>query len=204
MSARPRWLAWGLIVYGVLGIALVVSGASIGLGLAGRIEQLASAAEETLTAAADSTRAAADSFASVDSSLERADASARQAAGLSRDASATLGSLADAMTISILGAQPLLPLAADFTTSADQASALADTLDGVADSMTATQDDVAVIGEELDDLSRQIDELRGAASTGDAPQLRLFVVLLLAWITVPAVGALLLGAWLFRRPRPAA
>ena len=40
MSARPRWLAWGLIVYGVLGIALVVSGASIGLGLAGRIEQL--------------------------------------------------------------------------------------------------------------------------------------------------------------------
>jgi hypothetical protein len=204
MTGRSRWVAWGLIVYGVLGIALVVSGASIGLGLAGRIEELATASEGTLGAAADSTRAAADAFVGVDSSLEQADASARQAADLSRDASATLGSLANAMTISILGAQPLLPLADDFTTSADQASTLAGTLDGVADSLSDTQADVAVIGAQLDVLSRQIEQLQAAAAGGETPQLRLFVVLLLAWITVPAVGALILGLSLLRRAVPVA
>jgi len=196
---RRRGLAWGLIVYGVLGIALVASGASIGLGLAERIEELATAAEGTLSAAAESTRAAADSFASVDGSLEQANASATQAAALSREASATLGSLANAMSISILGAQPLLPLADDFNTSADQAEALAGTLDGVATSLGDTQTDVAVIGGELDELSRQIETLQSAATPGEAPQLRLFVVLLLAWITVPAVGALMLGLSLLRR-----
>jgi len=202
VNPRRRGLAWGLIVYGVLGIALVASGASIGLGLAGRIEELATAAEGTLAAAADSTRAAADSFTSVDSSLQQADASARQAADLSREASTTLGSLADAMSISILGAQPLLPLADDFATSAEQAEALAGTLDGVAESLGATQTDVGVIGQELDDLSRQIEALQTAAIPGEAPQLRLFVVLLLAWITVPAVGALILGLSFLRRAAP--
>jgi hypothetical protein len=196
---RRRGLAWGLIVYGVLGIALVASGASIGLGLAERIEELATAAEGTLSAAAESTRAAADSFTSVDGSLEQANASATQAAALSREASATLGSLANAMSISILGAQPLLPLADDFNTSADQAEALAGTLDGVATSLGDTQTDVAVIGGELEELSRQIETLQSAATPGEAPQLRLFVVLLLAWITVPAVGALILGLSLLRR-----
>ena len=199
MIPRRRGLAWGLIVYGVLGIALVASGASIGLGLAERIEELATAAEGTLSAAAESTRAAADSFASVDGSLEQANASATQAAALSREASATLGSLASAMSISILGAQPLLPLADDFNTSADQAEALAGTLDGVATSLGDTQTDVAVIGGELEELSRQIETLQSAATPGEAPQLRLFVVLLLAWITVPAVGALILGLSLLRR-----
>ena len=104
MAGRRRWFAWGLIVYGILGIALVASGATIGLGLAGRIEELATAADDTLTAAADSTQAASDSFTSIDSSLEQADASARQAADLSREASATLRALADAMSLSILGA----------------------------------------------------------------------------------------------------
>jgi len=199
---RRRGLAWGLIVYGVLGIALVASGASIGLGLAGRIEELATAAEGTLSAAAESTRAAADSFTSVDGSLEQANTSATQAAELSREASATLGSLANAMSLSILGAQPLLPLADDFNTSADQAEALAGTLDGVATSLGDTQTDVAVIGGELEELSRQIEALQNAATPGEAPQLRLFVVLLLAWITVPALGALILGLSLLRRAPP--
>jgi hypothetical protein len=200
MIQRRGWFAWGLIVYGVLGIALVASGATIGLGLAGRIEELSNAAEGTLSAAAESTRAAADSFASIDTSLEEADASARQAADLSREASATLGALADAMSVSILGAQPLLTLADDFSTSADQAAALAGTLDGVAESLGDTRTDVGVIGGELEGLSTQIGELRAATSSGETPQLRLFVVLLLAWITVPALGALLLGASLLRRP----
>ena len=51
-----------------------------------------------------------------------------------------------------------------------------------------------------DELGRQIEELQTAARPGETPQLRLFVILLLAWIAVPAIGALMLGLALLRRP----
>ena len=37
---RGRALAWGLIVYGILGLVLVIGGALIGLQAAGRVERL--------------------------------------------------------------------------------------------------------------------------------------------------------------------
>jgi hypothetical protein len=193
-------LGWGLVVYGVLGLALVASGAAIGLGVAGRIEQLATAADGTLDAAARSTRAAADSFSSVDGSLEEAGSSSVQAADLAREASGTFDALAGAMELSVFGAQPLLPLAGRFRDSADQAQTLGETLDRVSGSLDGTRSDVAGIGVELTHLADELETLQGAAEPGDGALLRLFVVLLLAWITVPAVGALLLGLSFLRRP----
>lgn len=198
---RRGALGWGLIVYGVLGIALVMTGAVIGLGVAGRIEALATAADGTLQAATRSTRAAATSFTSVDGSLAEAETSSGQAADLAREASVTLGALADAMQLSVFGAQPLLPLAGRFRDSADQADALGATLDGVATSLDGTRADAAEIGTELEDLAIELDTLQGAADPGDGGLLRLFVALLLAWIAVPAVGGVLLGLSLLRRPR---
>jgi len=144
MRARP--LAWGLIAYGLLGPLLVIGVAVIGLDVGGRIERLASSADGTLTAAARSTRAAADSFASIDGSLSEAQASADGAAILARDAGATLDSLAVAMQLSFFGAQPLLPLADEFTASADQAEQLGGRLDAVGSSLGDTRTDVAIIG----------------------------------------------------------
>ena len=198
---RRGALGWGLIVYGLLGIAIVVTGAGIGLGIADRIERLATAADGTLDAAARSTRAAATSFASVDGSLAEAETSSVQAADLARDASATLAALANAMELSIFGAQPLLPLAGNFRDSADQAEALGSTLDNVSSSLDGTRSDAAGIGVELETLADELETLQGAADPGDGGLLRLFVVLLLAWITVPAVGGILLGMSLLRRPR---
>jgi hypothetical protein len=202
MTPRRRWLGWGLIVYGVLGIALVMSGGGIGLGVAARIERLAAAADGTLDAAARSTRAAADSFTNVDGSLAEAGTSSVQAADLAREASTSLDALAGAMELSVFGAQPLLPLAARFRDSADQAMALGETLDGVSTSLEATRTDVSGIGIELESLADELETLQGAADPGDGRLLRLFVVLLLAWIAVPALGGLLLGLSLLRRPVP--
>jgi hypothetical protein len=198
---RRSALGWVLIVYGLLGIALVVTGAGIGLSVADRIERLASAADASLDSAARSTRAAAASFANVDGSLAEAGTSSVQAADLARDASATLDALADAMELSVFGAQPLLPLAGRFHDSADQARALGDTLDGVSSSLHATRADAAGIGVELEDLATELERLQGAADPGDGGLLRLFVLLLLGWITVPAIGGLLFGLSLLRRPR---
>jgi hypothetical protein len=198
---RRPLLGWALIVYGLLGIALVIGGAAIGLGLASQVERLAVTADGTLAAAVRSTDAAAAAFANVDTSMTEAQTSAEAAASLSRDASGTLASLARAMELSVFGAQPLLPLAGEFEASSEQASALGGTLDALGGSLGDTRTDVARIGTELEALSAELRALRETSGPGgSAPPLRSFVVLLLAWLLVPAIGAMLGGLVLLRRP----
>lgn len=200
---RRPLLAWSLILYGVLGLAVVVGGALIGLELASRVERLTANADGTLEAAVRSTDAAADAFTNVDASLSESESSADAAAALARDASGTLASLAQAMTLSVFGAQPLLPLAGEFEASAEQASALGETLDRVGGSLGDTRIDVASIGTELDGLSSELAGLRDTGGTGgSAPPLRLFVVLLLVWLLIPTLGGLLAGLALLRLPHP--
>lgn len=201
-----RWLlAWALILYGVLGLVLVLGGAVIGLDVASRIERLTAIADGTLAAAARSTDVAADALTNVDSSLAESQASADAAAELARDASGTFASLAQAMELSVFGAKPLLPLAGEFEASAEQASALAETLDSVGRSLGDTRTDVTRIGTELDGLSAELGALRDANdTTGTVPPLRIFVLLLLAWLLVPAAGGLLMGLALLRFARPPA
>jgi hypothetical protein len=200
---RRRLLGWALVLYGVAGLLLVIGGAGIGLEVAGRVERLAAAADGTLTAASSSTRAAAEAFGNVDASLAESQASAEGGADLARDASDTLASLAGTMELRILGTQPLLPLAGDFATSAEQASALADTLDRVGASLEGTREDVGGIGDELLELGVQLDGLRAetGAGAGDAPPVRILVLLLLAWLLVPALGGLVAGLALIGVPR---
>lgn len=196
---RRRLLAWVLILYGVLGLVLVLGGAAIGLEVSARVERLTATADGTLAAAARSTDVAADAFTNVDGSLSESQASADAAAELARDASVTMASLAQAMELSVFGAQPLLPLAGEFDASAEQASDLAETLDRVAASLGDTRTDVSRIGTELDALSAELGALREANGTGGtAPPLRFFVLLLLAWLLVPAAGGLLMGLALLR------
>jgi hypothetical protein len=197
---RRRPLAVALVVYGVVGIALVVVGAVVGLGLAARVERLAVSADDALLAAARTTRTAAEAFTSVDDSLDEAGASTETAASLAREASATLASLASAMELSIFGAQPLIALADDFTSSSEQADALADALDGVGTSLGDTRTDVAAIGVEMDRLAADLEAVRDTSEAGSAPPVRAFVGLLLAWLLMPAVGSILGGLLLWREP----
>ena len=192
-------LAWVLIAYGLAGFVLVAGGSVIGLDVAARVERLATSADGALASASRSTRAAAGAFTNVDQSLAEAQTSADAAAALARDASGTLASLGLAMELSIFGAQPLLPLAAEFDASSSQATALAETLDRVASSLGDTRPDVDRIGAELEELSDELDSLRGGADDdASTPPLRPFVILLLAWLLVPAAGALIGGVAMLR------
>ena len=202
MSVSRRGLGWLLVVYGAMGLALVTGGAFIGLDLAGRVERVAAEADTTLMAAARATEATADAFENVDGSLAEARASSDAAAALAREAAGTLASLAVAMELSVFGAQPLQPLAGEFAASADQASALADTLDDVGSSLGDTRTDAARIGPELTTLSEQLSAL-GAdperpRGTVGSPPLRAFVVLLLAWVGMQAFVSLVAGITLVR------
>ena len=203
MRISRRAAGWLLVIYGLLGFVLVVSGALVGLDAADRFERLATDANEAITSAAAATDAAADSFANVDASLAESRSSADAAAALARDASGTLAALASAMSLSILGAQPLLPLAAEFTTSAQQATELAETLDSVGSSLGDTRADVAQIAPQLERLSDELDALGGGSERGaGTPPLRVFVIVLLAWLLMQAVGSLL-GGLVLVRPRTA-
>ena len=198
-----RQLGWGLVVYGVVGIVLVIATAGFGLGAATRIDELADGAERTLDAAANSTGAAAEAMSGLDASLSETLASARNAAELSRDASRTLEALGRAMQVSVFGAQPLLPLADDFATSATQASALGDTLDRLGESLESSAPDVSRIGLELEGLRTELRGMRDAmADGGEGSPITAFVLLLLAWLLVPALGGLVAGLALIGLIRP--
>lgn len=203
MRISRQAAGWALIAYALLGFVLVASGALVGLDAANRFERLAGDADTALTSAADATDAAAESFANIDTSLGDARTSADAAATLAREASGTLTALATAMSLSILGAQPLLPLAAEFTTSAEQATELAETLARVGASLGDTRADVARIGPQLGRLSDQLDNLGSGAGRGaGTPPLRLFVLVLLAWLLMQAVGSLFGGLALIRSRAP--
>lgn len=198
-----RALGTLLVAYGVFGLVLTVAGMVVGFDLAARVERLTGTAGETIQAAARATRAAGDSFASVDSSLSESQSAAGSAADLARDASSTLDSLAVAMDLSIFGAQPLQPLGAQFSASADQAEQLAGTLDTVSSSLSDTRTDVASIGTELATLASRLEALESDAGVdAGAPPLRLLAGLVLAWIGLQAAGCLIYGASLLRPVRP--
>ena len=195
-------LAWGLVAYGLLGLALSIIGFTYGLDAAGQIERLAEATGTTLEAAARSTSAAADSFDSIDGSLVDAGESISQAATLSADAGATLDELSVAMNLSIFGAQPLAPLADEFADAAAQADELASTLTTSASSVTDVRADAAAVGAELDGLATELEALRDSVPDTSVP-VRGLVALLMAYLTLPAVAALVAGLLLLRAQRMA-
>jgi hypothetical protein len=195
-------LAWGLVAYGAVGMLLSIVGFTFGLDAAGRMERLAAASDTTLEAAAGSTAAAARSFGSIDASLVNSAASISQAATLATEAGATLDALSVAMNISVFGAQPLRPLADDFADAADQADELAATLTTTVGSVSDVRIDAEVIGVELEALATELDTLRD--SLPDEPvAIRGLVALLLAYLTLPAVAALVAGSLMLRALRQA-
>jgi hypothetical protein len=195
-------LAWGLIAYGLVGMALSIVGFTFGLDAADRLERLTAATDTTLEAAARSTAAAADSFDSIDASLVNAEDSIAQAATLSADAGATLDALSAAMSLSIFGAQPLQPLADEFADAADQADALATTLGTTVGSVADVRTDAEAIGVELDALAEELEALRASVPPDPVP-VRGLVALLLAYLTLPAVAALVAGSLMLRAHRAA-
>jgi len=195
-------LAWGLVAYGLLGLALSIVGFTYGLDAAGQIERMADATGTTLEAAARSTSAAADSFDSIDGSLVNAGESISQAATLSADAGATLDELSAAMNLSIFGAQPLAPLADEFADAAAQADELASTLTTSASSVSDVRADAAAVGEELGGLATELEALRDSVPDTSVP-VRGLVALLMAYLTLPAVAALVSGLLLLRAQRMA-
>lgn len=199
-----RMLGWLLVAYAGIGLVIVLVAAVVGGPLIARVDRLATSAAGTMTAATQATDAAADAFVGFDASLAEADAAVGDAADLSREASVTLDGLAVAMSLSILGQQPLLPLAGQFETSADQLRALGGNLDAVGGALVGNRDDIAELGirmralaDRMADLEDRIDDEQAARGL---PLGWLFYGFLL-WQLLPIAAAAIGGAWLLRHTR---
>jgi hypothetical protein len=202
-----RTLAWILIAYAAVGVVFLLIAVLVGEPLVARADRLASSASGSLDSAASAAAAAADSLDGFDDSLGRARSSTEQAAGLTSDAAGTMDSLADAMGLNVLGAQPLLPLADEFRTTAGELRDLGHSLGGIGQALSDNQSDLGAVGAQLDRLAQELGALRGGIGqeqAGASPPLSWLFYGFLAWQVLPMVAAALAGRWLLARTGVAA
>jgi hypothetical protein len=202
-------VALGLVAYGVIGIGLAV--ASL-LALAGPIAALDALAGRRADAVRWLDLAAAglaDAERSGDAAVEAlraAESSARSAAGLFRELSATMAGLRDASAISILGAQPLGGLTDDLDRVAGRSATLADEMGGLTGSLAAGHVSLDRLAQDAGRLQAELAGLRSVVLSSDGAgwparpggQVGL-VVLLVAWLVLPAVASLVVGIDRLRR-----
>ena len=187
-----RRVAIGLVLYGALGLVLVAVALVGGSSGIARIDAAAGSVAE----ASETLEAVGDAFAGFDTSLESAAKSASDAAAASRNASSTATRLADAMGVSIFGAQPLLSLATDFRRQATDLRDVAEDLDELGGSLARDRDDVRRIRDHVRVLSARLGAF--GSPTGGAGTAVLLVALLL-WLGVQALATLVVGIVLLRR-----
>ncbi len=197
-----RTLGWLLVAYAGIGAIFVVVAVVVGGPLMARADRLATSASGSLDSAAAAAAAAADSLGGFDDSLQKARGSTEQAATLTADAARTMDSLADAMGVNVLGAQPLLPLAGGFRTNAEQLRDLGGSLGGIGEALGTNQADLAAVGVQLHRLAQELGELRGGIGqeqAGASPPLSLLFYGFVAWQLLLIAGAAAGGRWLLVR-----
>jgi hypothetical protein len=212
-----RRIAWALVAYGVAGLLLTAASMATVLGALPSIDAIdrqRAAIVRSLDVAASGIADAEKGMTGAGGSLGSAAASARSAATLTDDLATTMASLRDASGITVLGSRPFADLTDDFDRVADRSRALGSSMTTLAASLDQDTQDFATVAADAAVLRTQIAGLRDALVTNgsdglDAGLRRLFaiVLLLLAWLGLPAIASLVGGSlWLRelgREPRAA-
>ncbi len=209
-----RRLSRGLIAYGVVGLLVAALGLAAMVWINGRIESLGdrvSSSVDELVVTLDRTAVALDDAATtagtftttIEQSAEALSAAADTIAGV-RGNLETLESVLRA--VDILGLTPLGPAADAVGGIANAIEGLDTRLASIADSLEGNQAALAANAESLqrvaDSTAAMADRLRSGvveASLDDVQAVLVVVLLLMvAWTSVPAFGALGVGIWLRR------
>ncbi len=202
-----RILAWLLAVYAAAGTVLVVAALLVGGPLVDRVNRLTASATRTMDAATAAADAAANALENFDTSLLEARDSATDAGNLSRETAGTMDALAAAMSLSVLGSQPLLPLADEFSVSANRMRQLGDNMDAIGSALTTNRDDLATVSAEMRELADSMvalgGRIRAERTGGDIPLTWLYYGFLV-WQVLPITAAAVGAAWLFRLTSPSA
>ncbi len=191
-----RAVAIGLTAYGVIGVVLLTVAFLVGGSAVDRIERLSVTLDGTLRAAAGTARSSVSALDNLDVGVGQGSSAAADAGRLADQAAVTSAQLSAAMGLSILGAQPLLPMAASFNDLTTQLRSLSGDLRSIGSALETSGRDLDGVRANMGELATRLEGLNtGGSSATIAPgsTLRLAFLGLLLWLAVPAVGALLIG-----------
>jgi uncharacterized protein YoxC len=208
---RGAWQLLGLVLiaYGVIGLVLL---SMVGTALAAPITQLDSitntveaqrtAALDSLERASDTIDRTADAVNGMDQSLADAKAATDRSSDIAVGVATSMTQLADSMTLTIFGVQPLIGLQPGFANSASQLNLLADDLKTISTALESNRGDALTVAQSLGELSGSLSRLTTAVRAGPHLELasasvdtvRVGVLALLAWLAVLALGAIGAGA----------
>ncbi len=191
--ARPFGLA--LVAWGLLGLVLiwlVAATAEPALSSADALGERETAVE--LRTALDTTVA---SLSGVGTSVLEGRRAAEDASTAVREIATTTDQLAEAMSLSIFGAQPFLSIAQGFERQTTSLEQLARDLDALTTALRRNETDVAALEASALVLRDRVDRIVPASSV-PASTLRPLLYALLGWLALAAVGAIGTGVWLVR------
>jgi hypothetical protein len=209
-----RAAAVGLVLYGLLGFALLLLGFSIVWQTFAGIDQLRgslSGQRQGLVGALRSTSTTLESatagFDNLEKTLADAHESSAGAAELARGMSKTMADLAGAAQVQVFGFQPFGQLGQGFNQASGQMLQLGDDLDRTSQSLGQNGGDIRAIKANLLEVRGQLDVLARAfeatpllgGSPGDLQPFKLAIYGLLIWLAGQALVSVLLGAALFDR-----
>lgn len=212
---HPRLRLVGLVVaaYGLVGLLMFVTVAVAINGPLERARALTVSLDEDregLVATMEQARATLVDMSlgvgGVDESLANAQGATDRAATISTSLASSMFNLRDAMSITILGTQPLQGLAAGFDTSGQQLSALATDLATISSSLNTNRGAVETTSASLGKLAVSLAELRVLVrdspdveiSTASLDAVRLAVYAICGWLAVLALGCVVGGLYLYR------
>lgn len=216
VARRRRRLGFGLIAFGATGLALSALAAALVLASLGGIGDAATGFERQRTEllsmvepAASALSSAADSASDAGASLTAASDASRRAAALSDRLASSFESLAGLGSLDILGTRPFAGVAAGFGDVATESRALSvdltTTADALATNVTDSQSvatDLRTLADRLRQLGTTIRPSSGSGAGVSIAAAEIVVLGLLAWLAVPAIASLWIGARLARN-RPA-
>jgi hypothetical protein len=207
-------LANGLVLYGILGVAIAAAGLLGSVWLWGRVGSVTDRTTTQVTTivatmdqAAAAVRDASASATSFAGTLERTEPAVRQVAAAIGDLRGDLRSVeAELRQVNILGSRPFGTVADQFGRMAADLEGLDERLAGIATDLTINRgslvtnaDSLAALGERLSAISTDVETRTIDEGLAEAPMLVTVVALLLvAWIALPAIGALWIGVSLRR------
>ena len=214
LRSGQRRLATWLIAYGVIGIALAIV-AAIALGWAGgrltavgdRVDTQIASVVETLDRTSTALGDAGTSATSFSVTMERTPPVVRQTAQAIADVRADLRAAEGQFSqIELLGRRPLGGVAEAFGRMATNLEGLDAQLDLIATDLESNRAALLANASSLSALGERLglvaEDLRGGVVEDGFSDLRtsatVLAIVLLVWMTVPALGALWLGWWLRR------
>ncbi len=194
---RARVAAAALVTYGAIGLVLAIAlAAAIAPALAG-IDALSRSSVDARRALSSTT----DAFDGFAVSLVDARLAAERAADSARSSAATARRLGDAMSLSVFGAQPLLPIANDFRRQSEDLEGLAAGVDQLAAALSANELDVRVLRDDVSVLRDRIAGLDSASALQAAP-VGVVLLLVVAWFAACALAFVVAGLALWRYAPP--